>query len=47
MNPLILIRHGHAEHLRGELTGGWTDTELNDAAHLHARGLTNEKLFYM
>lgn len=28
MKTLILIRHGQAEHLTGDLTGGWTDTKL-------------------
>jgi probable phosphoglycerate mutase len=28
MNDLILIRHGQAEHLVKDLTGGWTDSSL-------------------
>jgi broad specificity phosphatase PhoE len=41
MNPLILIRHGHAEHLTGELTGGWTDTELTELGRHQAEALAS------
>ena len=41
MNPLILIRHGHAEHLTGELTGGWTDTELTELGRRQAEALAS------
>ena len=39
MEPLILIRHGHAEHLTGDLTGGWTDSELTELGRRQALAL--------
>ncbi|UCH56880.1 MAG: histidine phosphatase family protein [Candidatus Bathyarchaeota archaeon] len=30
MNPIVLIRHGQAEHNLGGLTGGWSQTSLTD-----------------
>ncbi len=30
MEHLILIRHGHAEHLIGDLTVDWTNSELTE-----------------
>ncbi len=34
---LILIRHGEAEHLVGNITGGWTDTRLTPLGIRQAR----------
>jgi len=28
MHPIIIVRHGEAEHNVGDLTGGWTDSRL-------------------
>lgn len=28
MHPIIIVRHGEAEHNVGDLTGGWTDSSL-------------------
>ncbi len=39
MEPLILIRHGQAEHLTGDLTGGWTDTELTELGRNQVKAL--------
>ncbi|MCW4036441.1 MAG: histidine phosphatase family protein [Candidatus Bathyarchaeota archaeon] len=39
MEPLILIRHGHAEHLTGDLTGGWTDSDLTELGRRQALAL--------
>jgi broad specificity phosphatase PhoE len=41
MSPLILIRHGHAEHLDGDLTGGWTDTQLTELGRRQSRALAS------
>jgi probable phosphoglycerate mutase len=35
--PLILIRHGQAEHLVQNLTGGWSDTALTPLGEEQAR----------
>lgn len=34
---LILVRHGEAEHLVSNMTGGWTDTVLTDSGREQAR----------
>ena len=39
MEPLILIRHVQAEHLTGDLTGGWTDTELTELGRHQVKAL--------
>jgi len=39
LNHLILIRHAHAEHLDGPLTGGWTDTNLTEQGKKEAEAL--------
>lgn len=45
-HPLILIRHGQAEHQVRELTGGWSDTRLTplgeEQVHLLGRRLRSE-----
>ncbi|HEX9914897.1 MAG TPA: histidine phosphatase family protein [Candidatus Bathyarchaeia archaeon] len=41
MSPIILVRHGHAEHIDGDLTGGWTDTDLTDLGRRQAVVLTS------
>jgi len=41
MKPIMLIRHGEAEHLTGELTGAWTDTELTDLGRRQSRALAS------
>ena len=41
MSPIILVRHGHAEHIDGDLTGGWTDTDLTDLGRRQAAALTH------
>ena len=41
MSPLILIRHGHAEHLDGDLTGGWTDTRLTELGRRQSKALAS------
>jgi probable phosphoglycerate mutase len=43
MNELILIRHGEAEHLVQDLTGGWSDTHLTERGRRQAQ-LTGECL---
>jgi len=37
MNELILIRHGQAEHLINDISGGWTDTKLTELGKKQAR----------
>ena len=37
MNELILVRHGQAEHLVSDISGGWTDTKLTDLGRKQAR----------
>lgn len=39
MSPIILVRHGHAEHIDGNMTGGWTDTDLTDLGKRQAAAL--------
>jgi probable phosphoglycerate mutase len=39
MKQILLIRHGHAEHLNGELTGGWTDTNLTELGQQQVKAL--------
>jgi len=46
MNELILIRHGEADHMVGELTGGWTDTRLTERGRRQAER-TGERLARM
>lgn len=41
MGPIILIRHGHAEHLDGDLTGGWTNTRLTELGRRQSRALAS------
>lgn len=36
MNPVLLIRHGEADHHIQAITGGWTDTELTDLGRFQA-----------
>jgi probable phosphoglycerate mutase len=46
MKRMILIRHGEAEHMTGDHTGGWTDLPLTDLgrrqAHAVAKRLGRE-----
>lgn len=35
--PIVLVRHGEAEHLVSDLTGGWSDTLLTELGHRQAR----------
>lgn len=37
MKELILVRHGEAEHLVGNRTGGWSDTNLTESGRRQAR----------
>ena len=37
----MLIRHGQAQHLTGDLTGGWTDTELTALGRRQAEVLAS------
>jgi broad specificity phosphatase PhoE len=37
VNELILVRHGEAEHITGEKTGGWSDAHLTDLGQKQAR----------
>lgn len=39
MKRLILIRHGEAEHMTGDYTGGWTDLPLTDLGRRQARAV--------
>lgn len=41
MNPIVLVRHGHAEHIDGEMTGGWTDTALTELGRRQAAALAS------
>ena len=41
MGTIILVRHGHAEHIDGDLTGGWTDTDLTDLGKRQAAALAS------
>ena len=41
MSYIILIRHGQAQHLTGDLTGGWTDTELTELGKSQAEALAS------
>ena len=41
MSYIILIRHGQAQHLTGDLTGGWTDTELTELGQRQAEALAS------
>jgi len=36
MHPIIIVRHGEAEHNVGDLTGGWTDSALTPLGELQA-----------
>ncbi len=36
---IILVRHGEAEHLVSNLTGGWTDTSLTENGRLQAKAV--------
>jgi broad specificity phosphatase PhoE len=44
--PIILVRHGEAEHLVSDLTGGWSNTSLTELGHRQARAVAEylEKL---
>jgi broad specificity phosphatase PhoE len=37
MRELILVRHGHADHMVTGRTGGWTDSHLTDLGQRQAR----------
>ncbi|UCD45343.1 MAG: histidine phosphatase family protein [Candidatus Bathyarchaeota archaeon] len=39
MKRLILIRHGEAEHMTGDYTGGWTDLPLTELGRRQARAV--------
>ncbi len=41
VKPMILIRHGEAEHLVRDLMGGWTDTDLTDLGRSQAASLAS------
>jgi len=41
VKPMILIRHGEAEHLVRDLMGGWTDTELTELGRSQAASLAS------
>lgn len=41
MTPIILVRHGHAEHIDGCMTGGWTDTMLTELGRRQAAALAS------
>jgi len=41
MHPIILIRHGQAEHNLGELTGGWSSTSLTDLGRRQVEALAS------
>ncbi len=41
VKPMILIRHGEAEHLVRDLMGGWTDTELTSLGRSQAASLAS------
>lgn len=41
MKPILLIRHGEAEHLVEDLVGGWTDTSLTDLGRRQAAALAS------
>jgi probable phosphoglycerate mutase len=41
MNPIILIRHGQAEHNIGELTGGWSSTSLTELGRRQVEALAS------
>lgn len=34
--PIIVVRHGEAEHLVSDITGGWSDTLLTELGHKQA-----------
>jgi probable phosphoglycerate mutase len=36
-HPIIIVRHGEAEHLISDLTGGWSNTHLTDTGHIQAQ----------
>ena len=35
--PIVIVRHGEAQHLISDLTGGWSDTLLTEFGHKQAR----------
>ena len=37
IQPIVIVRHGEAEHLVSDLTGGWSDTLLTELGHRQAR----------
>jgi probable phosphoglycerate mutase len=41
MKLVVLIRHGHAEHVDGPITGGWTNTNLTELGVIQAKSLAN------
>jgi probable phosphoglycerate mutase len=36
-HPIIIVRHGEAEHLISDITGGWSDTHLTEYGHKQAQ----------
>ena len=36
---IILVRHGEAEHMISDLTGGWTDSHLTEAGRAQAEAV--------
>ncbi len=41
MHPIILIRHGQAEHNLGKLTGGWSSTSLTELGQRQVEALAS------
>ncbi|MCW4051160.1 MAG: histidine phosphatase family protein [Candidatus Bathyarchaeota archaeon] len=39
MQPIIIVRHGQAEHNVSDLTGGWTDSSLTELGERQARAV--------
>ena len=45
MHPIIIVRHGEAEHNVSDLTGGWTDSGLTPFGERQAAAVA-ERLVY-